>query len=250
MSDGPKILTLDIETSPTLAWVWGQRKQNIYLDQIVQPTRVICFAAKWHHKPNVMFRSEFHDGSTEMIEFAHFLLDRADAVVTYNGDSFDIPHLNREFAERKLTPPSPFKSIDLYKVARKNMRFFSHKLQHITERLELTGKLQNNGLELWLECMAGNPKKWAEMRRYNKRDVVTTEEFYDEAIPWLGQGFNQALYVDAVDGELVCPKCGVAGRLQKRGFRYTAVSKFQRYYCSACGGWPSEGKRVAGVDLR
>lgn len=62
---GPKVLTLDIETSPNLAHVWSLWKQNVSLSQLMQSGQVICFAAKWHDKPKVTFHSDHHDGHDE-----------------------------------------------------------------------------------------------------------------------------------------------------------------------------------------
>ena len=109
----PKILTLDCETSPNIADVWGLWQQNVSLNQLRESTRMISFAAKWLGKPRVEFYSEFHNGRVEMIHRAHEMCNEADVMIHYNGRTFDVPHLNREFIENGFAPPSPFQQIDL-----------------------------------------------------------------------------------------------------------------------------------------
>ena len=41
----PKILLLDIETSPNVAYVWGKWEQNVI--DYVKEWNIICFSAKW-----------------------------------------------------------------------------------------------------------------------------------------------------------------------------------------------------------
>lgn len=248
MSEGPRILVLDIETSPSLVYVWGLYKQNIYLNQIVEPTRVICFAAKWLGEDQLIIAGENELTHRELIQRAFELLDQADAVITFNGDNFDIPHLNREFMEYGLGRPAPFQSIDLYKVVKKHHRFLSNKLAWITERLELSGKLEHEGFDLWRRCMEGDPIAWAIMLAYNGQDVVTTEELYYALLVWIDNHPNMNLFKPPSDTP-VCPKCE-QDALQKRGTRKTKVSVFQRYQCQACGSWHSSGKRLQGVDIR
>src|SRR5690606_13551645 len=102
-----KILTLDIETRPNLAYIWGLWDQNAGLNQVAEFGSVISFAAKWHGKKPVEFRSDFHDGHTAMVQRAWELIDEADVVVGYNSKSFDMKHLKREFVLAGMTPPSP-----------------------------------------------------------------------------------------------------------------------------------------------
>ncbi len=52
-----KILLLDIETSPNLAYVWGLFKQNVAINQIKESGSVLCWAAKWYGSRDVMFDS-------------------------------------------------------------------------------------------------------------------------------------------------------------------------------------------------
>lgn len=240
----PKLLVIDIETSPHLADVWGLWNQNVGLNQLRESTRLICFAAKWVGESKVFFASEFHDGQEDMLALAYRLIDEADAVVHWNGTSFDMPHLNREFIKAGSPPPSPVVEIDLMKTAKRKFRFASNKLQYVSTYLGLDGKVQHEGHTLWVKCMAGDAKAWAAMRKYNKQDVVLTEQVYERLKPWISAHPN----VNLAGGD-GCPQCGSAD-LQKRGFATTQVSKFQRYRCNQCGAWSRSGKAETRVDIR
>ena len=63
-----KLLTLDIESAPNVAHVWGLFKQTVSLNQLMESGQVISFAAKWHGKPKVLFYSDHHDGHDVMIQ--------------------------------------------------------------------------------------------------------------------------------------------------------------------------------------
>lgn len=228
----PNIITLDIETIGPLARVWGLRQQDIGLTQIIEQSRVLGFGAKPYGKP-VEWRSEFHDGREKMIERAWQILDEADVVIGWNSTPFDVPWLKREFVVAGMKPPSPFQQIDLIKTVRREFRFESNKLQNVSTMLGLPGKLQHNGMSLWLGCLAGDPKAWALMRRYCKQDVVLTEQLYDVLRPWVN-GPNMAL-VKGVAG-LACDACGSTS-YQSRGVARTKQSAYQRYQCQDCGHW-------------
>jgi DNA polymerase elongation subunit (family B) len=242
-----KLLTLDIETSPNLAHVWGLWQQNVGLSQLLESGEVICFAAKFKDEEEVVFRSSFHDGKETMVSAAHELLDEADAVVHYNGARFDIPHLNREFIEAGLTPPSPYSQIDLMKVVKKQFRFPSNKLDYVTKALGLDHKVQNGGHQLWVKCMAGDFQSWEQMKEYNVQDVVITEQLYDRLLPWISSHPSHGLYQDG--DEDTCTNCG-GTNLKKRGIAYTQVSAFQQYRCEDCGKWVRSGKRLSGIEIR
>jgi hypothetical protein len=226
---------------------WGLWNQNIGISQIRDATRMIAFAAKWYGEKPVSFFSEFHDGRDEMASAAHELLEAADVVVHFNGTTFDIPHMNREFAVRGWLPPAPYQQVDLLRVVKKNFRFPSNKLQYVSTALGLEGKAQHEGHNLWVRCLAGDAAAWREMKRYNKQDVVVTEKLYDKLLPWIGNHPHRGLY-DGTDG-LACNRCG-SQDLRPRGFSYTAVSRFQRYRCDDCGGWMRDNKVIARVSHR
>ncbi len=254
MSKSPKILVLDIETSPNLAYVWRLFKENVSLAQLRETGQVISFAAKWHGTKRVEFDSVF-DFSTEemtggdsMVNHAWELMNEADMIVHYNGTSFDIPHLNREFLLRGLTPPSPHKNIDLLTTMRKRFRFVSNKLDHVAQQMGVGAKVSHTGFDLWRRCMEGDPAAWRMMRTYNKGDVVITDKVYTKALPWIVSHPHMGLY--SADPETpVCGKCNSTD-LVRQGHAFTSVGKFQRFRCNGCGGWSRGKNRVDGVTIR
>ena len=236
-----RTLLLDVETSPIQAWVWGLWDQNVGLNQIIEPTRVICFAAKWLDEPDIYFvRADKDDLPQEAWNF----LNGADVVMHFNGAAFDIPHLNREMLEAGLTPPSPYKQIDLLTVSRKMFKFPSNKLAYITEALGLEGKVKHEGFELWIKCMAGDDAAWKRMKKYNKRDVTLLQDLYELLQPWIPSHPSHAAFT----GEHVCPKCG-GSDLKRRGWAYTSVSKFIQWHCESCGAWSRSTHRETGADI-
>lgn len=247
---GPKILTLDLETSPIMADVWGLWQNNVSLNQIHDVTRVISFGAKWYGKPKVHFYSEYHDGSEAMIAEAYELISDADIVVHFNGRKFDMPHLYREFAMQTYDPPSPVQDIDLLLAVKARFRFASNKLEHVSRQLGLEGKFQNSGHTLWVKCLHGTEeekvKAWAEMRKYNIQDVRLTEKLYDRIRPWIKTHPHIGLFTEG--GAPKCRQCGGTD-LRREGHAYTAKSMYQRYQCRTCGTWNRGSKSIAREEL-
>ena len=241
-----KILTIDIETSPAKAFVWGTFKQNIAISQIIEPTRMLSYSAKWlDGKQETHGEWEYEDRYYFILRL-HELLEEADIVVTYNGKTFDIPHINREFILLGLSAPAPYAQVDLYQIVRSKFRFQSGKLAWVVAALELDRKMETGGFQLWVDVLAGDDKARRTMLRYNAKDVKITEQLYTELRGWITTGPNVAL----INGEAhACPRCASTD-LQKRGFSLTTVSKFQRYQCNDCGGWSRGGKNLAKTELR
>jgi uncharacterized protein YprB with RNaseH-like and TPR domain len=86
---------LDIETSPNTAHIWGLRDQYINPEHLLESSYVLCWAAKWHGKKEVMFASVNNMKPEHMLRKIHDLVSEADAVVHYNGSRFDMPILNK-----------------------------------------------------------------------------------------------------------------------------------------------------------
>jgi transposase-like protein len=239
-----KILVIDIETAPNLAHVWGLWDQNVGLNQLIKSTEVMCWAAKWIDDELMRFKSVHHHGKQEMIGAAWYLLDNADAVVHYNGRSFDVPHLNREFLEAGLDPPSPFKQIDLLRVVRKQFKFPSYKLAYVAQALGLGIKVGHEGHELWVRCLAGDGLAWKTMREYNEQDVLLVENLYHRALGWISNHPSHG----AQTGEEVCPNCG-GDEFDDAGTITTKIGLFQQYRCTACGKHSRGTKRIDKTTL-
>ena len=72
---------------------------------------MICFAGKFIGENNTS--SQWTHTREDMLLGIRDLLD--EAVVTYNGDRFDLPKMMGEFALAGIKPPAPVTSIDVLK---------------------------------------------------------------------------------------------------------------------------------------
>jgi uncharacterized protein YprB with RNaseH-like and TPR domain len=179
-----KILLLDIETTPMQVYAWGLWDQNISIDQIIKSTEMLCFGARWLDGKKVIFKSVYHDGKKEMLKELHKLMDEADLLVGWNSAAFDHKHINREFLENKMAPPSPTKDLDLMSITKANFLFPSNKLDYVAQKLDVGAKVKHSGFKLWIRCMAGDKKAWKEMKEYQIQDVNLLVDLYHELLPW------------------------------------------------------------------
>lgn len=241
----PKILIIDIETTPILSYHWGLHDQHIGISQVVERSRLLCFAAKYVGEKKILFHSEWGDGQRPMVQAAHNLLSEADVVLGFNSDSFDIKRLNDSFDKENLGPPEPYLKIDIFKESKKHFRYMSHKLENVLIEMSLENKIKHRGFSLWPACMSGDKKAQAEMKRYNIGDIVPLEDAYLRIRPWMQTHPNLNLWEFGDN----CPNCG-SEDLKPRGFRTTRTAVYQRFRCGGCGSWPSNGTRLAGASVR
>lgn len=239
-----RVLLLDIETAPHVGYVWGLWQQNIGLSQLLESGYVLCWSAKWLGEDEIAFDSVYRSKPKAMLKRIYTLLNEADAVIHFNGTKFDIPVLNKEFLLKRMTPPAPYRQIDLYLTVKSRFRFASNKLDYVAQQLGVGKKHKHEGFELWVKCMNNDPDAWATMEEYNKQDVVLLEKVYEILKPWIKNHPNVSLYT--TDGEHSCPVCGNM-HVHRRGFAYTATGRYQRYQCRDCGHW---SRARTGVEAR
>ncbi len=236
--NGPKILYFDIENAPNVTYTWGIYEQNVL--SVTKEWYIISFAYKWNEgSVNVLALPHFELYKTdptddkELVKKLWELFDEADIIVAHNGDAFDIKKANARFLFHGLPPPQPYKTIDTLKVARKYFKLNSNKLDDLGKYLKVGRKLEHTGFSLWEGCLNGDEKSWRLMCLYNKRDVDLLYKVYDKLKGWMANHPNVNIYNDELNK---CPVCG-SHKLQKRGFGYTKLGRYQRYQCTECGAW-------------
>jgi len=237
-----KILVLDIETAPNVAYVWGAWKQNVGQNQWVSKSWIMSFAAKWLGEDKILYEdARTRKQEKRLISSLFELLDEADFVVAHNGQKFDLPRIIGSGIKHGFKPPSPYRVLDTLLVARREFGFVSNTLANLCEEMGLPLKGTHKkfpGFTLWSECMNGNPDAWGEMEEYNVRDITTLEALYLRMRPYFRNHPNVVRGDE--EGETRCPKCG-SDKIQYRGYYYTAAGLcYRRFVCLECGGWGRE----------
>lgn len=230
-----KILVLDIETKPAQAYVWrAYGEQNIGVEQIIDPGSIICVGAKWMGEKVTHLFSEWEHGKGQMLKEVWLMMNEADAVLTYNGDKFDLPKLQGEFLLAGLGPTPPLTSIDVVKAVRK-LGYFVNRLAFIGPFLGVGAKVKHEGFDLWVKVMQGDVRAQRKMTKYCKQDVRLLEKLYMKVRPFIKNHPHMGIKKHE------CGACG-SNHVQSRGYRRTKSFKIQRLQCQACGSW-QDGKR-------
>ena len=200
---------------------------------------IMCFSIKWLGGSHITkslsdYRGykRWSDNDKSLVKELWGLLDKAEIIISQNGDSFDLKKINTRFVYYGLPPPSPYRSIDTKKIAKKYFAFNSNSLDNLGEYLGLGRKIKHEGFELWKRCMAGDLKAWKKMKAYNRQDVILLEKIYFHLRPWHKSHPNLGIY----SNQLICPKCE-STKLRFRGYAMNSTTKYRRINCKNCGGW-------------
>lgn len=245
-TDPAKRAILDIETSPMDLRGFGLRNQFFSIDQIEKPTQMLSIAAKWYGSPRTLFSSAYVDDAPgidpeaqrTMVQAAWDLVNEAEIVIHYNGKSFDMRHLNREFIEQGFGPPSPYQYIDLYKMVKKHVYLPSYKLDYVLLWLGFDRKVAHTGFEMWNQVLDGDVRARRLFKRYNIGDVTKTELVYDRLMGWIDDHPNLQLLVPGdPDGAVRCPTCLSTNNKMEGTAPVGKLSRVQRYSCKNCGRW-------------
>ena len=246
----PKILFFDIETAPNLAYVWGKYEQNV-LDYTSQ-WYILSFSAKWSDGevfsrclPDYVGYKPHTENDRTLVNELWELFNEADVIVGHNGDSFDIKKTQARFVVHNLPPPTPFKTIDTKKLAKRSFNFNSNKLDDLGKTLGVGRKLKHTGFDLWLGCLNGDKESWQTMREYNEQDVLLLERVYLRLRPYATIHPNIAVLSETENG---CRNCGHA-QLEQKGFSLTATGTNPNYQCLNCGAW-SKGRHKKVSEIR
>jgi len=231
-----KILLFDIENAPSLGWVWGKYEQDVI--DFDNEWYMLTFSAKWmgqkrtyvYGLPDFALYKKEPENDLELLKVLWRYLDEADILIAHNGDKFDVRKTNARFLYHNIDPPTPYKTIDTLKIARKYFMLNSNKLNDIAKYLKIGQKVQTGGFELWKGCMLGDEKSWNKMKRYNKQDVILLEKVYLKLIKWAET--RATTQPKRCNGK-TCPEC-TSPRIAKWGRRPTMTGYVQLYRCRDC----------------
>lgn len=239
----PLTVTLDIETSPRIGLFFGPEwKANIA--KVVQESFVFGFAWKpLGKKVQTCYIWDFPlykkdpKNDIEVIKKWLEVVSEADIVVGQNSRKFDDRVMMGRVIFHQLPPPEPFATVDTKADLKRVADFDSFRLDYLSKQFGYGGKMDTGGINLWWDCLNGDPKAQAYMVKYNKRDVIETEKVYLHERPYIK---HPALNVLG-DRPDACPKCGKSGTMLK-GMKYRATSTnlYQYFRCKECGGMAKE----------
>jgi len=237
-SGNPKILYFDIETSKMEIRKRTYRlgEQYISCDDIERDWFVLGWAAKWlcddEIFSNAVTSKEAKNMNDERIVrnlWKYF--DEADIIIGHNSDGFDIKRMNWRFIFYGLKPPSPYRTVDTLKVARRVTGASSKSMRFLAQELKLNGGKGDMTSDDWDACMDGDKKSLIKMRDYNIHDVVVGESIYMTLRSWDRQHPNMGLYYQT--DELVCRNCG-STNVTIKGTYTTPAQTYKAWRCE-CG---------------
>lgn len=240
----PRILVIDIETSPIEMLGWKIFDENFSLDQIQKDWTILSYAAKWLGEKKIYYADtggrgrRFVRSDRKLLKGIRALLDEADLVIAQNGKKFDVRKINARLVAHDILPPSPYRVIDTMLVAKKYFAFTSRKLAYMADYLKLQKRKDEHpeypGFKLWLAVLQDIPAAWRVMKRYNKEDILTTELVYLRQRPWIENHPNLGAY--STEERPICPACG-STHMTKDKNRRTVLQQgvYIQYKCADCG---------------
>jgi RNase P subunit RPR2 len=236
----PRILLLDIETTPLEAFVWQMQvwKARVIDEQIISRWFMLTWSAKWLFSEDVMsmkLKGEEvkQEDDSRIVEGLWKVLNEADIVIAHNGDAFDIPNINTRFIVNGLSPTKPYQTIDTLRIAQRQFGFTHNSLNALARVFGLSEKIDTD-FELWKKCKNGDDIALKEMEDYNRHDVEVLEEVYLKIRPWIKGHPNLALYMEL--DEHVCRNCGSTHLKETGKYQYTSTGRYALLKCD-CGAY-------------
>ena len=242
LDDQAKVLFLDIETAPILAHIWQMWQEVRNIDQIIEDWYILSCGYKWMGDEDTYVTSLWDypgykpgvEDDRNLLGHIHELLCEADYVIAHNGDRFDIKKLNTRFVMNGFGPPTPYRSIDTLKIAKRAFGFTSNKLDFLAHVLLGKRKVKHDGLPLWQGVLRGDAESCETMDIYNAEDVNLLEEVYYKLRAW--DHLHPNMNLNTADDNMSCVVCG-SHNVKPTG-DIVAVGQaglYLGYSCSDCG---------------
>jgi len=255
---GAKILLLDLERLSGKATIRIWHPRDLKYVSYLPPEKwdrlpsTLCGSWQWLTDKRVGFVAAWEnpDDPYHVANVFRGLLDEATHVVTYNGNRADLLWLSGDRAQGGIPEPSPYKSVDLFKMQAK-YAFERRSLRHLLDRLDLPNKSGHYDPDEADAAMDGDEKARRSLIKYNKQDTRALVELYLRVRPRLGLNLG-AFYADAED-VVRCPHCAGVDTLKADGWYGASVQTYGQLRCDVCGGYARNNivksrSRVRGIS--
>jgi RNase P subunit RPR2 len=236
----PRILLLDIETTPLEAYIWATQvwKARVGDESVISRWFMLTWSAKWLFASDTMSmklnkEEVLVENDNRIVTGLWKVLNEADIVIAHNGDAFDVPNMNTRFIVNGLPPTKPYQTIDTLRIAQKQFGFSHNSLAALARVFDLEGKA-DSGYSLWKRCKNGDEEALAAMESYNRQDVSVLEEVYLKIRPWVKGHPNLGLYMEL--DVPVCKNCGSTHIKEDGKYYYTQTGKYATLKCE-CGAY-------------
>lgn len=237
-----RILILDVERLPGITrqywWDRGDLKNRyIAFETVERRPRTTIVCAKWYDRPDIIQLAEWDRGGRKrFLANVHRLVCQADIIVGHNIDRADIPWLKGDLhIEAGLPPLPPFKTVDTYKVLRREFGDGApfKALDAFCQIIGIPAKTDRFDVQAMERAVTERSVEDRErLTAYCAGDVVATQGLYDWLRPHIRN--HPALFVDGKDKLAVCNRCGHDTEPIPR--RYIAnVLTYSMRRCTSCG---------------
>ena len=230
-----KRLFFDIETTyyqlNIRAWQLKNHVKFFNPDDIVREKEIICISYKWQGEDKV-HTLDWRIGEKNVIKKFVPLMEEAQEVVGHNSDRFDEKFLRTRALYHGVLMFPNYRTLDTLKKARSRFLFGSNKLDYLGKFMQLGGKLEHEGMELWDGVIAGDEAKLEKMIKYCERDVVLLEDVFSVMSPFIDHNNNFAVLTGGDKWD--CPEC-TSKNVQLHNTYTTAMGVVRRQMkCNDC----------------
>lgn len=234
----PKILYWDIEIGLGVAYHFDHWGINVTEKHKIKPTYLLSHAWGWNDGEitgSILTQDEIKERDTKrLVQEAWKLLDECDILIAHNGKKFDVKMINGYFLKYGMPPPSPYRVIDTYVIAKKKFKLAFNSLGHLARYLGVVEKIETGGIDLWVGCDELRQDSIDKMLEYNKGDIDTLREVYKKLRGWDNDAVNFAIYNE--ESDMACPHCGSNHlKIEHGKYVYTSQCSYQMYRCNDCG---------------
>ena len=235
-----KRLFYDIETSFCQGHFWKPGyNQTVLPSQILKQAQIICISWKWEGDDVIHHADWGLKKQCDKSLLKKFIkeLNKADEIVAYNGDRFDIKWIRTRAVFHGLEMRNHYNSIDTLKLCKSYLRLPSNTLAEACKYFNLVQKKDPGGMQTWTDIVFDKSKEALDrMIDYCDGDIDSLEALFEKLKPYVKHKINYAVLKG--QEKFHCPECGKLGYLNKT---YTTAAGTIQHYMR-CSDYPTCGK--------